>query len=213
MWNNVYIPLQWLRDKAKPLIVQREKVWAALIWLKLNNPLYANIIIDHDYLTGLDREFVAPVKINFQKKFDRSFVGSSYDSVIVNAEDTETQDCNVYSSVVVTDIDGKDVSSSEMTGAVFQHLKCGSRFLQLSHGHEPSNDYTDFNLFPLLYPMLCWMQMGLCLCKKYKKKLAKKDRLFLHFKKIKNYKRNLNLPYFWLREIKEMCKIRYFIFF
>lgn len=43
-------PAEWLDEKAKPLCVHREKVWAALKWLKINNPLYQDVIINDSLL-------------------------------------------------------------------------------------------------------------------------------------------------------------------
>ncbi|KZT31057.1 hypothetical protein SISSUDRAFT_959358, partial [Sistotremastrum suecicum HHB10207 ss-3] len=34
---------EWLKNKATPLVARREKVRAALVWLKNNNPLYRHI--------------------------------------------------------------------------------------------------------------------------------------------------------------------------
>jgi hypothetical protein len=38
---------EWLKTKAKPLVVRREKIRKALEWLKEHNPAYQNIQIDH----------------------------------------------------------------------------------------------------------------------------------------------------------------------
>lgn len=59
---------EWLCTKAKPLIVRREKVRDALVWLQMHNPLYSDIVIDHDYLNQLECEFIAPMTIEFQKR-------------------------------------------------------------------------------------------------------------------------------------------------
>jgi hypothetical protein len=41
---------EWLMQKAKPLIICTEKVRAALVWLKANNPLYRDIVVNHNCL-------------------------------------------------------------------------------------------------------------------------------------------------------------------
>ena len=53
----------WLRDKAKPLTVCREKVRAALMWLKENNPLYSDVQINHELLNGLEESQILPFHI------------------------------------------------------------------------------------------------------------------------------------------------------
>jgi hypothetical protein len=66
--NDVLIPIcvlfirssppshEWLKKKAKPLCIRREKLWAALNWLKRNNPLYNDIEINHAVLDSLEDE-------------------------------------------------------------------------------------------------------------------------------------------------------------
>jgi len=49
---------QWLKEKAKPLAVRREKVYDALVWLKANNPLYHDIIISSENLKALPHAMI-----------------------------------------------------------------------------------------------------------------------------------------------------------
>ncbi|KIK33490.1 hypothetical protein CY34DRAFT_99502, partial [Suillus luteus UH-Slu-Lm8-n1] len=53
----------WLRKHAKPLIVRREKVRSALVWLLDNNPLYCDVEIDHARLDHMGEEDILPVHI------------------------------------------------------------------------------------------------------------------------------------------------------
>ena len=55
---------EWLKKNAKPLIVRREKVRAALMWLKTHNPLYRNIIIESNRIDSLH---VGKVALNEDK--------------------------------------------------------------------------------------------------------------------------------------------------
>ena len=57
-----------------------------------------------------------------------------------------------FSSVIVSNLDGKEISSKEMTSAALDHLQSGEEFIQMPHGSIPLNDYKDHNLFSLLYP-------------------------------------------------------------
>ena len=51
---------QWLRKKAKPLAVCRNKVRQALLWLKSHNPLYKEVEISDDNLNSLPTDDVLP---------------------------------------------------------------------------------------------------------------------------------------------------------
>lgn len=53
----------WLKEKAKPLAVQWDKVRKALQWLKVNNPLYKNIEISEGNLNLLPVDDVLPYHI------------------------------------------------------------------------------------------------------------------------------------------------------
>ena len=54
---------EWLKTKAKPLIVCRERVHKALEWLQSHNPLYADIEIDYPTLQTFPEEEVLPYHI------------------------------------------------------------------------------------------------------------------------------------------------------
>ncbi|KAG1808504.1 hypothetical protein EV424DRAFT_1271787, partial [Suillus variegatus] len=55
--------IDWLRKHAKPLIVRREKVRSALVWLCEHNVLYSDVLIDHDCLDSMSEEDILPVHI------------------------------------------------------------------------------------------------------------------------------------------------------
>jgi hypothetical protein len=46
----------WLKEKVKPLIARREKVHAALVWLKKNNHLYKDITINFKVLNSMEEK-------------------------------------------------------------------------------------------------------------------------------------------------------------
>ena len=148
---------EWLKEKAKPLSVRRERIKRALIWLRDNNDLYKDIKINYEALNSLPDEFVPPVNVDVQEENElESFLSSSYDPIqqVVPPKAPQNLDKDIYSSVIVSDVDGKEVSSIEMASTALQHLKAGGKFVQMPHGVIPSNDYQDYNLFPLLYPTL-----------------------------------------------------------
>lgn len=49
---------EWLRGKAKPLVVCQGKVQTALWWLKAHNPLYKHIDICEENLSSLPKNDV-----------------------------------------------------------------------------------------------------------------------------------------------------------
>ncbi|EMD41246.1 hypothetical protein CERSUDRAFT_40391, partial [Gelatoporia subvermispora B] len=51
---------EWLLSKAKPLAVHRERVCAALDWLKQHNPLYRDIEIDQACINALPLNGLLP---------------------------------------------------------------------------------------------------------------------------------------------------------
>jgi hypothetical protein len=56
-------PTEWLKDKAKPLIMRKEKVPNMLHWLKIHNHLYADIAIDQHTLDELPSGDILPFPI------------------------------------------------------------------------------------------------------------------------------------------------------
>ncbi|KAF8975162.1 hypothetical protein BDQ17DRAFT_1268149 [Cyathus striatus] len=60
----------WLQKKAKPLLVRRERVYKALHWLKENNPLYSNVVIDENRIESLPNQSVPPLHIQLVEHSD-----------------------------------------------------------------------------------------------------------------------------------------------
>lgn len=149
---------EWLRTKARPLIVRREKVRCALEWMKEYNPLYSHVLIDYSRIDSLPEYDIAPVDISVEDPCNANAAEGSgyanYDSEL-HMSDTESDDQeSEFQSVVITDVDGNDVSSREMRLAALRHLRSGGKFIQIPHDEDPSNEYDDEHLFPLLYPTL-----------------------------------------------------------
>ncbi|KAJ7740120.1 hypothetical protein B0H16DRAFT_1664507 [Mycena metata] len=127
---------EWLREKAKPLIVRKERVLNALNWLKTHNHLYRDVVIDQTELDALPQEAVLPFHIQH---------------VIPNTGiDVTTSDY----SVVVTDVDG-NAPSNELRSAALRHLrKPGSNYIEIPHDPNPANEFANPHLFPMMYPTL-----------------------------------------------------------
>ncbi len=142
-------------EKAKPLIVRRERVRAALRWLKIHNPLYADVIIDEEALDNLPVLDIAPVEINLEDETPAvTSIGSRYDDSNNQDDSAESQAEDVFHNAVVTDLNCSNVSSKDLASAALRHLHQGGGFLQMPHGKDPCNEYHNPTLFPLMYPTL-----------------------------------------------------------
>ena len=95
----------WLRKHAKPLIVRRERVRAALIWLKTHNVLYRNIVIDEHSLNTFPTNDVLPAHIEVINERDAGqMLTSRYDTVPPTTSESNPQANNatIFDSIVVT---------------------------------------------------------------------------------------------------------------
>ncbi len=149
---------EWLRRNARPLIVRRERVRAALLWLKTHNSLYNEIIIDENSLAHFPENDALSVHIEVVPTPESAeILTSTYDSVhdpsndiASNVNSTEP----VFDSVVVTGL-STDASSNAMRTAAMLHMKSkGGGFVQIPHGDKPVNEFYNPELLPLTYPTL-----------------------------------------------------------
>ncbi|KAG1885914.1 uncharacterized protein F5891DRAFT_1132702 [Suillus fuscotomentosus] len=132
----------WLRKHAKPLIVHKEKVWSALVWLCEHNVLYSDVLIDHDCLDSMSEEDILPVHIETVPEDDARAEDVADSSTASSAED-------VFQHVIVTDVDG-NAPGHELRAAAPRHVKeqC------VPHGLNPMNEYVNPELLPKVYPTL-----------------------------------------------------------
>lgn len=149
---------QWIRDKAKPLLVRREKVRNALQWLKMNNPLYKDVTISTERIEALPKDSVLPFPIEYQELSTRiETTTSGYDPTLRAHAPSFTEsvgDNSIFSSIVVADVDGES-SASALSAAALRHLTTvGKGFLELPHGNDPVNEFYNPGLFPMTYPTL-----------------------------------------------------------
>jgi len=155
----------WLRSQAKPLLVRREKVRAALMWLKTHNPLYHKVQIDLDVLATFPDNDILPVHVEtVNTTQELETLTSRYDLGTVDPtqinqyseESTEENVSNksVFDSIVVTDVDG-DATSNQMRAAAMRHMKSKSgAYLEIPHAEKPVNEFHNPELFPMTYPTL-----------------------------------------------------------
>ena len=155
---------EWLREKAKPLAVRGSKVRNALIWLKQNNRLYKDVIINEEVLEQLDNNPILPFHIetvNPSGKVDE--LTSGYDSgptklnpVSGGAEDIP------FENVVISDISG-GATSNELRAAAFRHMKRqGKGYIQVGRESNPLNEFNNPAMLPMCYPTLFPYGLGGC---------------------------------------------------
>jgi hypothetical protein len=152
--------VEWLRAKASPLLIRRERVRNALEWLVEHNSLYKDIEIDRGLLDGLEDEQILPVHIqHVVPDHSDDVVTSRYDGPSVASEEHYHRD-NVASSkvsftnVVVTDVDAH-APANELRAAALRHIKLhGGGYIEIPHGPRPVNEFFNPHLFPMIYPTL-----------------------------------------------------------
>ena len=144
---------EWLRTKAKPLLVRREKVYNALVWLKEHNPLYKDIEIGLTNLDSLPVSDVLPYHIEHVCVDDaQEALTARYDNVDGTPEvaAAETQ----FESVVVADVEAH-APAGQLAAAAVRHAKTkGKPFVRVGHESHPVNEFFNTDLFPMLYPTL-----------------------------------------------------------
>ncbi|KAI0649227.1 hypothetical protein C8Q79DRAFT_883770, partial [Trametes meyenii] len=154
---------EWLEKKATPLVVHREYVLNALVWLKHNNPLYNNVIIDNDHLQQLPVNGLLPHEIHVvdSQQSGSSATVSRYDNqTVADAEINEASMRDVsrqevpFHKVVITDVEGK-APANELRAAAIRHIKHkGGGYVEIPHGPTPVNEFCNPELFPMIYPSL-----------------------------------------------------------
>ncbi|KAI0038796.1 hypothetical protein FA95DRAFT_1585420 [Auriscalpium vulgare] len=153
---------EWLLQHAKPLAVRREKVRAALVWLKAHNPLYKDVTIAHEVLDGLQAEQILPVHVehvlpsaagdSLTARYDAS--ESMTASLERSLQQSQSETPVTFQNVVITDVDGH-APSNELRAAAMRHVKHkGGAYVQIPHDPDPVNEFSHPALFPMIYPTL-----------------------------------------------------------
>jgi hypothetical protein len=150
--------LQWLKEKARPLVVRRDAVLNALQWLHAHNPLYKDVIIDITQISVLPEEDVLEYNIEHIPLSVASHVlVSRYDAPTDSTSMTNTppqsDECVQFEKVVITDVDAH-APSYQLKAAALRHAKRGGSFIEIPHDPVPVNEFFNPSMFPMLYPTL-----------------------------------------------------------
>ncbi|KAF9477688.1 hypothetical protein BDN70DRAFT_907135 [Pholiota conissans] len=131
----------WLKKNAQPLIVRRERVRRALLWLKEHNHLYRHIFIDHHALDAYPSNDILPAHIEALNSDAEEVLTSQYDPTSRNRAQSDIH------MVILT--------FNQLRAAAIKHIKTRKGgFLTIAHGHEPANEFFNPELFPMIYPTL-----------------------------------------------------------
>ncbi|KAI0717172.1 hypothetical protein C8Q76DRAFT_616571, partial [Earliella scabrosa] len=152
---------KWLKEKARPLAVRRERILRALQWLKANNPFYADVDINYAALEQLPEDDVLPYEVQcIPPSVGQDTLTSRYDANDNDENElqlpasTATLEPDEFHRVVITDVDGR-APSNELRAAAIRHIKQkGGRWIQIPHDPLPVNEFCNPALFPMIYPTL-----------------------------------------------------------
>ncbi|KAJ7455975.1 hypothetical protein B0H11DRAFT_1648098, partial [Mycena galericulata] len=157
--------IEWIRTKARPLIVRKEKVLKALDWLSVHNHLYKDVFIDRSVFDGHGDEVHIPFHVEHIIPSDgieattssytgpRSFAEAQDSALPSNSQAATTARIST-TDVVVTDVTGHE-QSSKLRAAAARHLKKpGSNYIGITHDPLPANEFNNPDLLPLIYPTL-----------------------------------------------------------
>ncbi|KAJ6570555.1 hypothetical protein DFH09DRAFT_1246896 [Mycena vulgaris] len=147
---------EWLKTKATPLIVRKERVMNALAWLKVHNHLYRDVLVDSDALRDHDDSVLLPFHIQHivpstgidvttsnyiptSSPPQASATSADLDNILLPPPPSET----LFQSVVVQDLEA------------LKHLKkAGSNYVEIPHDSKAVNEFNNPALFTMIYPTL-----------------------------------------------------------
>ncbi|KAJ7933320.1 hypothetical protein B0H13DRAFT_2306998 [Mycena leptocephala] len=157
--------MEWLKEKARPLVVRKEKVQKALNWLKIHSYLYADVEIDQQVINELPIADVLPFHI--QHVIPNAGIDSTTSDYVPGSSiPTDTPSITPqlsdilspapstipFQSVVVADVEG-NAPSNVLRAAALEHMcKAGSNYVEIPHGPKPENEFNNPHLFPMMYP-------------------------------------------------------------
>ena len=157
---------EWMLAHARPLIVRRDKVLGALLWLKHHNPYYKDIVLNIPVLDHLDDVDLLPVHIELiPASAGRDAVTSSY----CNLEQLSTGDeqevrsyADLFESIVVTEVDANS-PPHVLRAAALDHVRMkGKGYIHFLHATKPVGDINNPSLLPMIYPTLFPYGLGAC---------------------------------------------------
>ncbi|ODN87403.1 hypothetical protein L198_07027 [Cryptococcus wingfieldii CBS 7118] len=159
----------WVASQAEPLTVdkipkklltvRRDKIIAALQWLKENNPLYSDVSIDGNALTSYPEDGHLPMPcFNSLASASTEAEGAGY--VPPATTPSQSSDASQPSEDVMVDVSGCVDSNSSghhvdlRKVSALAAIKGGAQFLAYPSGSTPMQEYSAPTTFAALYPRL-----------------------------------------------------------
>lgn len=140
--------------KRTPVLVRRNRVRAALEWLRLNHKDYADLTIDYDALETYELEGV-PIGLLRKEVVQDGNILAAAKSVFDPAFEEGTNDgmCP-YTVSGLTAERHTVMTSSQRKVAGLLHLKNGGNSLAVGHDSTPQSIWNNPSLYPRMFPWL-----------------------------------------------------------
>ncbi|KAJ7210731.1 hypothetical protein GGX14DRAFT_298684, partial [Mycena pura] len=144
-----------------PLLVRRDHILRALQWLKLNNPLYSDVVLDHDALNEYPVDGHIPFPIQRQatngmiRSQSSTYTGHGIDTTeaifVAQHDETET---SIPTTSGTFDVEEAEISLNHRKIATLKHLKEGGAFVKTSTSTETLPTRNNPEVYGMLWPTL-----------------------------------------------------------
>ncbi|KAI0640766.1 hypothetical protein C8Q79DRAFT_888622, partial [Trametes meyenii] len=135
-----------------PFIVRRDKVVAALDWLKLNHPLYADVQISTDNLAEYPED-TPPVGVVYRPRSS----ATAPESLAVYESSSDRFASDGDAPFIVHGLNGPDLARMPYDAKIalaVRHFNSGHAALAYGHDSEPQSIYHNPDLYPGMFPWL-----------------------------------------------------------
>ncbi|KAJ7266123.1 hypothetical protein C8J57DRAFT_951564, partial [Mycena rebaudengoi] len=145
-----------------PFLVRRGHIIRALEWLKRNNPLYSDIVIDYDTLNEYPVDGHVPFPVQRQasngtiRSQSSTYTGHGIDTTeaIFAAQHDET-DSNIPVTTTGTfDVEEAEISLNHRKIAALKHLRAGGAFVKTSTSSDTLSTRNNPQVYGMLWPTL-----------------------------------------------------------
>ncbi|PPQ76733.1 hypothetical protein CVT26_004427, partial [Gymnopilus dilepis] len=140
--------------KRTPMLVRRNRVAAALEWLKLNHGDYADLVISKENLDSYPMSGV-PVSVEYkQLDSDSNKIASSMSKFDNDIEDGTEDGACPFTVHGLTGEEYESLSMKALKIRALRHLEQGGKVLAVGHEEEAQSLYHNPQLYPQMFPWL-----------------------------------------------------------
>ncbi|KAJ7220319.1 hypothetical protein GGX14DRAFT_343054, partial [Mycena pura] len=145
-----------------PLLVRRGHILRALEWLKRNNPLYSDIVLDYNALNEYPINGHVPFPVQHQatngmiRSQSSTYTGHGIDTTeaIFTAHHEESESSVPITTTGTFDVEEAEISLNHRKIAALQHLKSGGSFVKTSTSTETLPTRNNPDVYGMLWPTL-----------------------------------------------------------